>query len=153
MEPTEERAEPERRPSPGDATLERLDYLIDWYRSHAQRERWAHKGLKIVSISAAAAVPVLVAVSGEAWAVASLGAIVVVVEALQELFQWQTNAVAFARTKELLIREQALYRAEAGRYEKAKDPERLLAVRIEALVAEELDAWVAGQLAERSAAQ
>ncbi len=132
------------------ATIARLTELTDWYGKHARLENWSYKGLKVVSISAAAVVTVLAAASGPAMLVASLGAVVVVTEGVQALFQFHTNSVAFSKTKQELRREEALYRAMAGPYARTKDPDRLLAERIEAMAASDLDAWVETQLDEKA---
>ena len=150
MEPTQERSEPDSEAKRRSATLARLDELLVWYRRQAKLEAWSYRLLKVVSISAAAAVSVLAAASGPSMLVASLGAVVVVSEGIQALFQFHTNSVSFAKTKEVLRREQALYDAKAGSYARAKNPDRLLAERVEAMAASELDAWVETQLDEKA---
>ena len=81
--------------------------------------------------------------------VAGLGALVVVVQGLQEVFQFQANWVTFGRTKEQLKRELALYQADAGPYARTTDPERLLAERTEAVAATELDTWAESQRSDQ----
>ncbi len=128
------------------ATEARLTSLLDWYTKHARREAWCYRGLKVVAITAAAAVSVLATTGVPTLAIASLGALVVVVEGIQQLFQFHTNSISYATTKEVLKREKALYDAGAGAYasvEGAADADRVLAERIEAAASKELDAWAA----------
>jgi hypothetical protein len=68
---------------------------------------------------------------------------VVALEAIQELFQYQKDYLGFATTKEALKRERALFAAAAGPYRptSTRSPGRLLAERIEAIVAAETAGW------------
>jgi hypothetical protein len=121
----------------------RLEWLICWYEGEARKTNIANKSLRIASILAAAAIPILAAASAEPVVSAILGGTIVALEAIQELFQFQRNYLSFATTKEALKRERALYGALAGPYRKSRtlEPARLLAERLEALVAAETSAW------------
>jgi len=132
----------------------RLDWLICWYEREAMRKNRAHKTLRVASILAAASIPVLAAASAQPVFGAFLGGGVVALEAIQELFQFQRNYVTFATTKEALKRERALYLASAGPYRQSntREPDRLLAERIEALVATETAGWADIQLSDKGTA-
>jgi Protein of unknown function (DUF4231) len=131
----------------------RIDWLICWYEREAKIKNRAHKGLRVASIAAAAAIPVLAAASAQPVFGALLGGSVVALEAIQELFQFQRNYVTFATAKEALKRERALYAAAAGPYRRSrtKDRDRLLAERVEALVATETAGWADLQLGDKKA--
>ena len=130
------------------ATLKRLAEQIEWYTKEAKRDGALYGSLKVVSIASAATVSVLAAGSGPPLVVAGLGAVVVVAEGIQAVFQLHTNSVTFGKTKEVLKREEALYRARAKPYAGVRDPDRMLAERIEAIAALELDAWFDSRLKE-----
>jgi hypothetical protein len=121
----------------------RLEWLICWYEAEAKKANWWNKVLRITTIVMAAGIPFLVAASYPPATAALLGAAVVALEAIQELFQFQKDYLSFATTKEALKRERALFAAAAGPYRPtpAGNPARLLAERIEALVAAETAGW------------
>ncbi len=144
------------QPEPDDAarraaTAKRLDFLIEWYRRHAEQERLAYRVLKVLSIGTAAAVSVSAAASSPPVVTATLGAIIVVFEGVQSVFHLHADSVSFAQTKELLIREKALFDARAGSYARSANPDRLLAVQVERIAAAELSAWVDKQSDEKAA--
>jgi len=139
-------------PSPdADFTLARLNDQICWYDKEAGHNNLGHKTLRVASLSAAAAIPVLTALSVSPIAAAALGAGIVAVEGIQELFQFQRNWVAFGATREALKHEKFLYLAAAGSYARSQDPHRLLAERLEALVGQETVAWASTEQASDEA--
>ena len=123
-----------------DPTLRRLHALICWYEDEAKRNNRLHKGLKIVSIGAAAAIPLSVAAATSPVVGAGLGSVVVALEGIQELFQFQRNWATFGQTKEALKRERSLFDARTGGYEK-DNRIQVLAQRMESLVAVETASW------------
>jgi hypothetical protein len=141
----------------GDAnyTLARLDCLIGWYERQSRVEGVWHKILRIASISVAALVTVLATAGVASLYLAIAGAVVVIAQGVDELFQFQTSYVKDAETKEILKREKALYFATAGPYatDSTSDPGRLLAVRIEDVAGRELASWVKSQSAQSSLSQ
>ena len=115
---------------------------IAWYDGKSQlNQRW-FKRLKICQIVTAAAIPVAAAVSAPIWLVGAGGALIVVLEGLQQLQQYQQNWTTFRATCERLKHEQFLFLAHAGPYAAAPNPEALLAERVESLVSQEHAAWV-----------
>ena len=125
--------------------LDRLDGQIRWYETSARRNNWGLKICKITSVTVAAAVAVFSAAAAPPLAVATLGALIVVAQGVQEVFQFQAFWINSGRTKEVLKRERALYHAGAGPYARTDDPDRLLAERTERVAAVELDTWVESQ--------
>src|SRR5205085_10707250 len=104
------------------------------------------KALKVGQIVIAALVPVLAGTADvPRWVLGALGAAVVILEGVQQLFQYQQNWVTYRSTCEELKREKVLFQATAGPYARARRPEALLAERVEALVSQEHARWTAGQ--------
>ena len=124
-----------------DAVMERLADQIAWYEREAARNNALYKVLRVASIGAAAAIPVLTAAQAPTVWAAFLGSTVVALEGVQGLFKFHANWVSFAATKEALKRERALFLAGADRYARTLEPLRVLAERSEALAARETDAW------------
>ena len=147
----EQRTDERATAAPGDGALvaaspawERLEQQIAWYdRESTQSQRW-FKGLKIVQIVTAAAIPVAAAASAPLTLLGAAGALIVVLEGLQQLQQYQENWITYRSTCERLRAERFLYLSRAGPYA-AGDGEALLAARGEGLVSQENAAWVANR--------
>ena len=69
------------------------------------------------------------------------GALIVVIEGLQQLEQYQQNWITYRSTCERLKHEKFLFLSHAGPYAAAPDPESPLAERLEGLVSQEHAAW------------
>jgi len=119
---------------------------IAWYdRKSQSNQRW-FKRLKIAQIVTAAAIPVGAGISEvPVWLVGGAGALIVVLEGLQQLQQYQQNWTTYRATCERLKHEQFLFMAHAGPYAAAPDPDAVLAERVESLVSQEHAAWVSQQ--------
>ncbi|HEX2392235.1 MAG TPA: DUF4231 domain-containing protein [Solirubrobacterales bacterium] len=115
---------------------------IAWYdRKSRLNQRW-FKGLKICQIVTAAAIPVMASQGAATWLIGSAGALIVVIEGLQQLQQYQQNWTTYRATCERLKHEQFLFLAGAGPYREVPQPDVLLAERVEGLVSQEHAAWV-----------
>ena len=125
--------------------LARLDDQITWYDSRSEENQHWFRGIKVAQIVAAAAVPVAAGASASEWIVGSLGAAIVVMEGLQQLFQFQQNWTTYRATCEALRHEKFLFEARARPYAAAQRPEALLAERIEGLVSQEHAKWGSAQ--------
>lgn len=123
----------------------RLQDQIAWYDRKSQVNQSRFKLLKICQIVTAAAIPVAAGVSAPSWLVGGAGALIVVLEGLQQLEQYQQNWTSYRSTCEQLKHEQYLFLAKAGPYATAPDPDALLAERVESLVSQEHAAWVANR--------
>lgn len=123
----------------------RLQEQISWYDRKSQVCQQRFKLLKILQIVTAAAIPVAVAVSAEDWLVACAGALIVVLEGLQQLEQYQQNWTTYRTTCEQLKHEQYLYLAGAGPYRGVADRDQLLAEHVEGLVSQEHASWVSSR--------
>lgn len=123
----------------------RLQEQIAWYDEKSRVCQQRFKLLKIMQIVTAAAIPVAVVVSAEDWLVAAAGALIVVLEGLQQLEQYQQNWTTYRSTCEQLKHEKFLYLAGAGPYRDAPDPDLLLAENVESQVSQEHAAWVSSR--------
>lgn len=123
-------------------TLERMEGQIRWYsEKSAWNQEWFKK-LKVAEIVAAALIPFAAGISAPAAVTGLLGVIVVVLEAMQSIYQFQNNWISYRSTAEALKHEKYLWYAGAGHYLNAVNPEALLAERIEALISTENAKWV-----------
>jgi len=125
-------------------TLCRLNWSIQWHTlAHRQAARW-YTGLKGIQIFAAATIPVLTSVGGNSLAtkgwIAGLGALVVIVEGIQQLKKYASNALLWGQGKEALKQEYYLYEARVTPYS-GKDAEKVLAKRIEQIIGREIGKW------------
>jgi Protein of unknown function (DUF4231) len=119
----------------------RLENQITWYSGKSQaNQRW-FKALKACQIVIAAAIPVAVALGADAAVGAVGGGLIVVLEGLQQMQQYQQNWITYRATCERLKHEKFLFATHAGPYAMASRPEALLAERVEGLVSQEHAAW------------
>jgi hypothetical protein len=130
-------------------TLKRLEEQIDWYDKKSAINQSCFKRLKIIELISAALIPLLAGLSTlipyPAIITGGLGALIVVLESLQGLYQFQSNWISYRSTCERLKHEKYLWLAKAGHYADAKDPDRLLAERVESIVSIEHAKWVSAQ--------
>ncbi len=97
-------------------TLRRLDEQIQWYDSKSTaNQRW-FKRLKVTVILAGALTPLAAGLSMPVWIPGTLGVIVVLVEAIQQLNQHQQLWVTYRATAEALKHEKYLYLGHAYPY-------------------------------------
>jgi hypothetical protein len=143
----DERGTPDRGP-----TLERLEAQITWYDRHAKSSQTWFKTLKVSQIILGGLVPVVAAAGGARWVLGALGAAVVIIEGVQQLFQFHKNWISYRATCEALRREQHFFDVGAGPYQLARDPGRLLAERLEQLVGRETSEWAAAEMTQLSGA-
>ncbi len=132
--------------APGDGyAWDRLEDQLGWYGRKAKQNKDLFHRLKIAQIIVAAAIPVAAAAGATDWLVGGLGAAILVVEGLQQLFQYQQNWLGYRGTAEALKHEKHLYLAGAGPYADAARRDALLAERVEGLVSREHLAWSSAQ--------
>jgi Protein of unknown function (DUF4231) len=133
-------AQPDRGPA-----WERLEDQVGWYDRKSQSAQRAYKRIKVLQLVTAAAVPVVAAAEAPPWLTAALGGIVLVLEGLQQLGQYQSNWITYRSTCEALKHEKHLYLAGAGPYHNAEDASVVLAEHIEGLVSQEHARWVSSR--------
>ena len=125
---------------------QRLDDQIHWYDRRSRLSKRWYLRLKVVQIVTAAAIPVLATVWPEkAWIGGGLGALIVVLEGLQQLFQLHANWTQYRSTCEALRHQKFLWMARAGPYAHTDRPDAMLAERVEGLVSQEHAAWSSTQ--------
>jgi hypothetical protein len=125
-------------------TWARLEDQLRWYDRKSQAAQHAFKRVKVAQLLLAAGVPVAVASSAPGVVTATLGGLVVVLEGIQQLYQWQTNWVLYRSTHESLNHEKFLYLAKSGPYS-GSQRHRVLAERVEGLVSQEHAKWTEGR--------
>ena len=138
--------------NPKNHTLERLEDQIGWYDKKSASNQRCFKWIKIIELVAAALIPLLAGlitlIPYPAIILGSLGALIVVLESLQSLYQFQSNWISYRSSCEELRHEKYLWLAKAGHYADAKDPDRLLAETIESLVSTEHAKWFSTKIEE-----
>ncbi len=132
-------------PSASDPTWKRLEDQIEWYERKSTDAQRAYKTLKVVQLVTAAAVPVAAATHATAWVIAALGGVVLILEGLQQLGQYQPNWLSYRSTCESLKHEKHLYLAQAGPYTATASASRALAERVEGLVSQEHAKWASAR--------
>jgi hypothetical protein len=136
-----------------DVTMARLDDQIAWYDNRSNRNQQFYKIMKITVIATAALIPLLsglqipyfAPMGVPTWVLGILGALIAIVEGIQQLNQYHANWTSYRSTCEALKHEKFLYLAKAGPYAVATDPRVLLAERVEALVSQEHAKWASSQ--------
>jgi hypothetical protein len=128
-----------------DPIWERLEDQIGWYDARSTRNQRDFKRLKYIEILAAASIPVVTGLGVPNVVPAVLGGVVLVIEAVLHLNQYQQNWLTYRSTAEALRHEKFLYLARAAHYVSAPDARALLAERVEGLVSQEHAKWVSAR--------
>ncbi len=89
--------------------------------------------------------PVLAAASAPGWITAAAGGIVLILEGLQQLGNYQSDWITYRSTCEALKHEKYLYLGGAGPYTDPATIERTLAERVEGLVSQEHAKWTSSR--------
>jgi hypothetical protein len=126
-----------------DATLGRLGDQINWYNDRSNLNQWCFKGFKLVEFLVAGSIPLVAAFGLSNVLTATMGALIVFIESVVHLFQFQQNWLTYRTTCEELKHEKYLFSAEAGLYAMSDGPEQLLAERVESLISKEHAKWSA----------
>lgn len=129
-------------PSPASHAMQRLEDQLGWYERNSARCKRNFHALKVAQIVVAAVIPVTAALGASAALAGSLGGVIVVLEGLQQLFQYQQNWIGYRATAEALKHEKFLYLSHAGPYSDGASRDARLAERVEARVSTEHAAWV-----------
>jgi hypothetical protein len=119
---------------------ERLEDQLAWYDRKSLACQRSFKRTKAAQLVLGSAVPVLALTDSTQILTAIVAAVVVVLEGLQQLNQWQANWVLYRSTAEALKHERYLYLAHAGPY-RSGDARTVLAERVEGLVSQEHAKW------------
>ena len=127
-----------------DPVFEHLEDQIEWYDRRSLSNKRIYKRLKTASLVIAILIP-LSAGFGPPLATGILGALVAIIEAIQQVNQYHHNWTTYRSTCELLRHEKYLYLGESGPYASAANPRALLAERVESLVSQEHAKWASAQ--------
>jgi hypothetical protein len=118
-----------------------LEARWKWFSEHASGQRALYLSVKVIQIVLAAAVPVAASVHAPVAVTGGLGALIVVLEGVQQLFQWHDCWIRYRTAETALRRERFLYQARGGGYGSAADPVALLAERIDQITSSEAAGW------------
>jgi hypothetical protein len=124
-----------------DIVWQHLRAEFKWYHSAATGSRLGYQILKTVSLVVAAVVPVLAAIDAPPGWTAALAAVVIVLEAVQQLYQLHTKWITYRSTAEALRQLAFRYAARVGPYKDAETRREILAEEVHALVSEEGGRW------------
>ena len=134
-------------PQPADPTeqndllWQELDAQFRWYERAATRTRLSYQILKVAAIITGAAVTVLAAISAPAVLTAVLAAGIVVLEGVQQVFQFHSNWVTYRATAETLRQHAFLYVARVDPYADAQTRREKLAEFMRDITTKENTSW------------
>ncbi len=114
--------------------------MFAWYDQRARRDRIAYQSLKVVTLLLAATVTVLAAQHAPSWLTATLAAVVVAVEGMQQLFQLHANWISYRASAEALRQEAFAYVAQVAPYDTVQR-RTLLAHTLHAIATKESNTW------------
>ncbi|MBV8120948.1 MAG: DUF4231 domain-containing protein [Alphaproteobacteria bacterium] len=128
-----------------DSGYSRLESQIAWYDHKSVAAQRAFKLCKLAEITGAASVAVVANFNGLIASI--LGVVIVVLQGLQHLNQWQHNWITYRSTCEALRHEKYTFLARSGPYEGADDhaAHKVLAERVEGLISTEHSKWISNQ--------
>lgn len=126
----------------------RVDDQINWYDKKSKKAQNWYKGIQIVEIISAAAIPIIVpyVASGNpaSLAVAILGALIAVLESFCRLYKFHENWIQYRTTAELLKYHKYLYQTKSAPYnDQAETVENVFVRNIEAIISSENNTWKA----------
>ena len=134
----------------------RLDDQVDWYDHKSLAAQRSFKRLRRSEIIAAAGIPFLAGFATEHWtlpiAIGVLGAVVVILAALQSLGQYHENWLQYRTSCESLKHEKYLFLTKSEPYD-SSTAFTLLVQRVEGLISKENSAWVHNARAGSKASQ
>ena len=124
----------------------RLNDQIEWYDRKSGTNQFWYKWIKLAQLVLAALIPVLslVEVPWWRWITAALGGLIVVLEGVQQLWQFNNLWITYRSTAEQLKHEKYLFLAFGGPYSGLNTDEalKLLSERVEEQVSTEHAKWV-----------
>jgi hypothetical protein len=125
---------------------QRLNDQLAWYSGKSAHCLRRDRALRLTQVCLAVAIPLLALVPGDParWASAVCGALIAVLEAIQQINQYGPLRISYRGVAEQLKREKFLFLSAAGPYRGQPQAEALilLAERVEALLADEQASWI-----------
>jgi hypothetical protein len=123
----------------------RLENQLNWYDRKSLHFQVWYKRLKFSQISLAVLIPLISHLGPELgkWTTSAAGALIAILEGVQQLNQYSTLWVTYRATAEHLKHEKYLFLAAAGPYKGLTEEERLIALaeRVEEHVSTEHANW------------
>ena len=123
----------------------RLEDQITWYNSKSLKNQRMFRGLQLVTIVSAACIPFFTGYLSEAiyikYVVGILGVLVAVLTAINSLYKFPENWIAYRTICESLIHEKYLYMTSSKPYH-GKESFNVLVQRVEMLISKENSSWV-----------
>ncbi|MBN4072713.1 DUF4231 domain-containing protein [Crocinitomix catalasitica] len=128
---------------------DRLTGQIDWYNRRAGKMQRAYKFWQALKLICALSIPIATlfmehkekAVFCWAVTIAVLGALIILIEGLQKLYDFKDLWKKYRLTAEALQSQKVFFQTETGGYAKAKEPFKLLVARCEQIMSEEKASW------------
>ena len=120
------------------------------YNQQAQRCRLAHQCTRATSLVSGAAVTVCAGIGAWTWVTACLGALIVVLEGLQQLFRWHDNWIEYRQAAEAMRQDAMDFLAAVGSYSGA-DRLVVLAAARRRIALSENGSWAVRLRADRAA--
>jgi Protein of unknown function (DUF4231) len=124
-----------------DVLWQELAALFRWYGRAATSTRLSYQVIKVAVLVIGAAVTVLAATRASSALTAALAASVVVLEGIQQLFQFQSNWITYRGTAEAMRQQAFLYVAQAGPYADTQTRRERLAEFMTEITAKESAGW------------
>jgi Protein of unknown function (DUF4231) len=84
---------------PADPTWERLEDHITWCDRKSGDNQRLYRWLKLLEIAVAVALPVVAAVHSPVWVTGGLASVIVVLEGVQQVHQFQQNWITYRSTQ------------------------------------------------------
>ena len=126
-----------------------LQSALAFYDRKGVNAKKTYQSLRVATMMLAATIPVVAALDGSPAISAVLGSAIVVIEGLQQLFQFHNRWIDYRAAWNSLERERRLFQSRAGPYT-ASNAARILAERTEAIIGLENSDWVADEQAVTS---
>lgn len=126
-----------------DLLWQQMEAHFRWYDRSATRSRYGYQGLKILALVSGAAVTVLAAIGAPPGLTASLAAVVVVAEGVQQVFQFHANWISYRSTAETLRQHAFFFAAGIEPYDDPSTRRRMLAALLRDLTSKENATWSA----------
>jgi hypothetical protein len=145
QEPIEQTLLQHRHGSEPDSGYSRLESQIAWYDRRSVAAQRSFKVCKVAEIAGAGSVAVVANFNGLTASI--LGVLIVVLQGLQHLNQWQHNWITYRSTCEALRHEKYTFLARSGPYEGIDNDatHKLLVERVEGLISTEHSKWITSQ--------
>lgn len=128
-----------------DSGYPRLESQIAWYDTRSGQAQKYYKWIKITEIICAACVPIFAQIDGIV--TSCFGGAILVLEALQQINQWQHNWITYRSTCEALRHEKYSFLGGSGPYKDldGTTAKQALVERIESLISTEHSKWISRQ--------